>query len=156
VHVSGALGNLWLMQSTAAAIVGDKGSEVWFVLPDDTVYHALEVMADKNVGSMLVLDNDTLVGIISERDYARKVILDDKASKETLVAEIMTTQLYTVEPATTVTDAMELMTEERVRHLPVIDEDGDLAGVISIGDVVKAVIADQLALIDQLEHYITG
>jgi len=144
------------MQSTAAAIVGDKGSEVWFVLPDDTVYHALEVMADKNVGSMLVLDNDTLVGIISERDYARKVILDDKASKETLVAEIMTTQLYTVEPATTVTDAMELMTEERVRHLPVIDEDGDLAGVISIGDVVKAVIADQLALIDQLEHYITG
>jgi CBS domain-containing protein len=143
------------MQRTAAAIVGDKGAEVWSVLPGDTVYHALEVMADKNVGSMLVLDDGDLVGILSERDYARKVILDDKASKETLVAEIMTTDLITVEPSCTVTDAMELMTEQRVRHLPVL-EDGELVGLISIGDVVKAVMADQLEMIDQLEHYITG
>jgi CBS domain-containing protein len=104
---------------------------------------------------MLVLDDGDLVGILSERDYARKVILDDKASKETLVAEIMTTDLITVEPSCTVTDAMELMTEQRVRHLPVL-EDGELVGLISIGDVVKAVMADQLEMIDQLEHYITG
>jgi CBS domain-containing protein len=143
------------MQRTAAAIVGDKGADVWFVLPDDTVYHALEVMAEKNVGSMLVLEDGSLVGIVSERDYARKVILVDKASKDTLVAEIMTTTLITVEPSCTVTDAMELMTEKRVRHLPVLD-DGELVGLISIGDVVKAVMADQLAMIDQLEQYITG
>jgi CBS domain-containing protein len=143
------------MQRTAAAIVGDKGAEVWFVLPDDTVYHALEAMAEKNVGSMLVLEDGRLVGIVSERDYARKVILVDKASKETLVAEIMTTTLITVEPSCTVTDAMSLMTDERVRHLPVLD-DGELVGVISIGDVVKAVMADQLEMIDQLEQYITG
>jgi CBS domain-containing protein len=143
------------MQRTAAAIVGDKGADVWFVLPDDTVYHALEVMAEKNVGSMLVLEDGRLVGIVSERDYARKVILVDKASKDTLVAEIMTTTLITVEPSCTVTDAMELMTEKRVRHLPVLD-DGELVGLISIGDVVKAVMADQLAMIDQLEQYITG
>jgi CBS domain-containing protein len=143
------------MQRTAAAIVGDKGADVWFVLPDDTVYHALEVMAEKNVGSMLVLEDGDLVGILSERDYARKVILVDKASKDTLVAEIMTTTLITVEPSCTVTDAMELMTEKRVRHLPVLD-DGELVGLISIGDVVKAVMADQLAMIDQLEQYITG
>jgi CBS domain-containing protein len=92
---------------------------------------------------------------VSERDYARKVILVDKASKETLVAEIMTTTLITVEPSCTVTDAMSLMTDERVRHLPVLD-DGELVGVISIGDVVKAVMADQLEMIDQLEQYITG
>lgn len=144
------------MQRTAAAIVGDKGREVFFVVPDDTVYHALEEMADKNVGSMLVLDDGRLVGIISERDYARKVILVDKRSKQTLVAEIMTTTLITVEPSCTVTEAMSLMTNERVRHLPVLDEDGELVGVISIGDVVKAVIADQLELINQLEQYITG
>jgi CBS domain-containing protein len=95
-----------------------------------------------------------LVGILSERDYARKVILLERVSKETAVADIMTTKLITVEPATTVTACMELMTEKRVRHLPVLD-DGDLVGLISIGDVVKAVIADQLDMIGQLEQYIT-
>jgi CBS domain-containing protein len=143
------------MQRTAAGIINEKGSEVIGVKPDDTVYHALEVMADKNVGSVLVLDSGRLVGIMSERDYSRKVILVDKASKETAVAEIMTTELITVEPACTVTQAMSLMTERRVRHLPVLDA-GELVGLISIGDVVKAVIADQLAMIDQLEQYITG
>jgi len=143
------------MQRTAAGIVGEKGSVVFSVVSTDTVYRALEVMAEKNVGSVLVIDDGTLVGILSERDYSRKIILLDRGSRETAVAEIMTSKLITVGPETTVTDAMELMTEKRVRHLPVL-EDGELVGLISIGDVVKAVIADQLALIDQLEHYITG
>jgi CBS domain-containing protein len=143
------------MQRTVSGIVGEKGSEVFSVDPADTVYRALEVMADKNIGSVLVIESDQLVGIVSERDYARKVILVDKASKDTLVAEIMTAELITVEPATTVTECMSIMTEKRVRHLPVLEE-GSLIGLISIGDVVKAVIADQLALIDALEHYITG
>ncbi len=112
-------------------------------------------MAEKNIGSVLLFDDGTLVGILSERDYARKVILLERVSKETAVADIMTTKLITVEPATTVTACMELMTEKRVRHLPVLD-DGDLVGLISIGDVVKAVIADQLDMIGQLEQYITS
>ena len=143
------------MQRTAAGIVGEKGSVVFSVMSTDTVYRALEVMAEKNVGSVLVIDDERLVGILSERDYSRKIILLDRESRETAVAEIMTSKLITVGPETTVTDAMELMTEKRVRHLPVL-EDGELVGLISIGDVVKAVIADQLAMIDQLEHYITG
>ena len=143
------------LQRTAAGIVGEKGSVVFSVMSTDTVYRALEVMAEKNVGSVLVIDDGRLVGILSERDYSRKIILLDRESRETAVAEIMTSKLITVGPETTVTDAMELMTEKRVRHLPVL-EDGELVGLISIGDVVKAVIADQLAMIDQLEHYITG
>lgn len=142
------------MQRTVAGIVGDKGSVVFSVASTDTVYHALEVMAEKNVGSVLVIDDGGLVGILSERDYSRKIILLDRGSRETAVGEIMTAQLITVEPATTVTACMELMTEERVRHLPVID-DGELVGLVSIGDIVKAVIADQLELIEQLEQYIT-
>lgn len=143
------------MQRTAAAIIGEKGSTIVAVGPTDTVFRALEVMADANVGSVLVLDAGRLVGIMSERDYSRKVALADRASKQTPVAEIMTTTLITVEPACTVTEAMALMTDKRVRHLPVLDED-ELVGLISIGDVVKAVIADQLELINQLENYITG
>jgi CBS domain-containing protein len=142
------------MQRTAAVIVGEKGSVVFSVRSTDTVYEALEVMAEKNVGSVMVIDDGELVGILSERDYSRKVILLDKASKETAVSEIMTSELITVTPECTVTEAMSLMTDYRVRHLPVLDE-GELLGVISIGDVVKAVIADQEALIDQLEQYIT-
>jgi len=113
------------MQRTAAGIVGEKGSVVFSVMSTDTVYRALEVMAEKNVGSVLVIDDETLVGILSERDYSRKIILLDRGSRETAVAEIMTSKLITVGPETTVTDAMELMTEKRVRHLPVL-EDGDL------------------------------
>jgi len=143
------------LQRTVAGIVGEKGSIVFSVESSDTVYRALEVMAEENVGSVLVIDDGALVGILSERDYSRKIILLDRGSRETAVAEIMTAKLITVEPATTVTVCMELMTDKRVRHLPVL-EDGELIGLISIGDVVKAVIADQLELIDQLEHYITG
>jgi CBS domain-containing protein len=143
------------LQRTVAGIVGEKGSIVFSVESSDTVYRALEVMAEENVGSVLVIDDGALIGILSERDYSRKIILLDRGSRETAVAEIMTAKLITVEPATTVTACMELMTDKRVRHLPVL-EDGELIGLISIGDVVKAVIADQLELIDQLEHYITG
>jgi len=143
------------LQRTVAGIVGEKGSIVFWVESSDTVYRALEVMAEENVGSVLVIDDGALVGILSERDYSRKIILLDRGSRETAVAAIMTAKLITVEPATTVTACMELMTDKRVRHLPVL-EDGELIGLISIGDVVKAVIADQLELIDQLEHYITG
>lgn len=155
VRVLAALGNLWFMQRTVAGIIGEKGSVIFSVAPGDTVYQALEVMADENIGSVLVLEDDRLVGILSERDYSRKIILLDRGSRDTNVAEIMTTTLITVEPATTVTDCMEIMTEKRVRHLPVLEE-GDLIALISIGDVVKAVIADQVEMIAQLEHYITG
>jgi CBS domain-containing protein len=143
------------MQRMLAGILEDKGSDVWSVGPDETVFSALETMAERNIGALLVLDGDDLVGILSERDYARKVRLLERGSKETRVSEIMTTKIRTVGSASTVADCMELMTEYRIRHLPVLDDDGQLAGMISIGDVVKAMIAQQRDLIDQLERYIT-
>lgn len=143
------------MQRMLAGILDDKGSDVWSVGPDETVFSALETMAERNIGALLVLDGDDLVGILSERDYARKVRLLERGSKETRVSEIMTTKIRTVGSASTVADCMELMTEYRIRHLPVLDDDGQLAGMISIGDVVKAMIAQQRDLIDQLERYIT-
>jgi CBS domain-containing protein len=143
------------MQRMLAGILEDKGSDVWSVGPDETVFSALETMAERNIGALLVLDGDDLVGILSERDYARKVRLLERGSKETRVSEIMTTEIRTVGSASTVAECMELMTEYRIRHLPVLDDDGQLAGMISIGDVVKAMIAQQRDLIDQLERYIT-
>jgi CBS domain-containing protein len=136
-------------------ILRAKGRNVWTVSSDSTVYDALQEMADKNVGALLVVEGDKLVGVFSERDYARKVILHGKASKDTLVREIMSTEVFWVRPDQTVALCMELMTDKRVRHLPVLDE-GRLVGVISIGDVVKAVISEQEFTIQQLEHYITG
>ena len=143
------------MQRMLAGILEDKGSDVWSVGPDETVFSALETMAERNIGALLVLDGDDLVGILSERDYARKVKLLERGSTETRVSEIMTTKIRTVGSASTVADCMDLMTEYRIRHLPVLDDDGQLAGMISIGDVVKAMIAQQRDLIDQLERYIT-
>jgi CBS domain-containing protein len=136
-------------------ILDVKGSDVWSVAPDDTVFDALEAMAEFNIGAVLVLDGDDLVGILSERDYARNVELLERGSKETRVSEIMTAEIRTVGSASTVAECMELMTEHRIRHLPVLDDDGRLAGVISIGDVVKAMIAQQHDMITQLERYIT-
>jgi len=136
-------------------ILKTKGRDVWTVSPDATVYDALQVMADKNVGALMVVEDDTLVGVFSERDYARKIILQGKASKDTLVREIMSTELVCVRPDQTIRICMELMTHKRTRHLPVLDE-GRLAGVISIGDVVKAIISEQEFTIQQLEHYIAG
>lgn len=136
-------------------ILKTKGRDVWTVSPDSTVYDALQVMADKNVGALMVLERDEVVGVFSERDYARKIILKGKASKDTLVREIMSTELVWVRPDQTIEVCMNLMTNKRIRHLAVLDE-GRLVGVISIGDVVKAIISEQEFTIQQLEHYITG
>ncbi len=133
----------------------DKGRDVWTVSPDSTVYDALQVMADKNVGALMVLENDQVVGVFSERDYARKVILKGKASKDTPVSEIMSTKLVWVHPGQSIADCMNLMTNRRIRHLAVLEE-GRLIGVISIGDVVKAIISEQEFTIQQLEQYITS
>jgi len=136
-----------------AEILKAKGRDVWTVSSDSTVFDALQEMADKNVGALLVVEDDKLVGVFSERDYARKVILHGKASKDTLVKEIMSTEMFWVRPDQTVAVCMELMTNKRIRHLPVLDE-GRLVGVISIGDVVKAVISEKEFTIQQLEQYI--
>ena len=143
------------MGKTVANLLTSKGSEVYSIGPDASVYEALQFMAEKNLGALVVLDDGELAGIMSERDYARKVILLDRGSRQTLVGEIMTDKVITVSPRTTVSDCMELMTEHHIRHLPVL-EDGTLAGVVSIGDVVKGVIGEQEALIRQLEQYITS
>lgn len=126
------------------------------VSPNDSVFHALTLMAEHNVGALMVLDGEQLVGIFSERDYARKIILHGKSSKETLVAEIMSDKVAYVTPATTLDECMALMTEKHFRHLPVLEEDGTVVGIISIGDLVKETISSQQFLITQLEHYISG
>ncbi len=136
-------------------ILGAKGTDVWSVTPQHTVFAALVLMAEKEVGALLVLDGELLVGVFSERDYARKVILEDKSSKDTSVSEVMSAPVFSVGPDQSIEDCMSLMTEKRARHLPVL-EDGKLIGLISIGDVVKAVISEREAVIGQLESYITG
>jgi CBS domain-containing protein len=141
--------------STVKEILRTKGPEVWSMAPDATVYEALELMADKNVGAVLVMDANHLVGILSERDYARKVILHGKSSKDTSVREIMTPRVVYVRPEQTAEECMALMTDKRVRHLPVLEDD-QVVGVISIGDVVKNIISEQEFIIEQLERYISG
>ena len=143
------------MRTTVAHLLLAKGKDVWTVAPDTTVYDALEIMAEKDVGALVVLDGNNLVGIISERDYARKVVLLRRVSRETSVGEIMTTDVHTVTPESSVADCMATMTEQRIRHLPVVSG-ADVVGIISIGDVVKSVIEDQRFLIEQLEQYITS
>jgi CBS domain-containing protein len=136
-------------------ILHQKGRDIWSVSPETTVYDALSMMADKDVGALLVLEGEQLVGIFSERDYARRVILHGKSSKLTPVKEIMSSKVYYVRPDDTVADCMGVMTEKHIRHLPVL-RDERVEGVISIGDVVKAIIDDQEFTISQLERYITG
>lgn len=143
------------MKKTVQNIIDSKGSDVWSVDVDTSVRDALEFMADKNIGAVLVTDADAFVGIMSERDYARKIILKDRQSSDTKVSDIMTPDPVCVSPSHTVAECMQLMTDNRFRHLPVVDN-GDLVGLISIGDVVRAVIEEQRFLIDQLESYITG
>lgn len=140
---------------TIESILHQKKGEIFSVSPDATVYDAIALMADKNVGALLVVENSRLVGIVSERDYSRKVMLRGKRSRETTVREIMSSQLTTVDPKQSVDDCLRFMTEKRVRHLPVVKE-GAICGVISIGDLVKHVISAQSAAIDQLERYISG
>lgn len=132
-----------------------KGKAVFAVAPDASVYDAVRQMAEKNVGALVVMQGDMLVGIVSERDYARKVILKDRASRDTPVAEIMTASVITVSVDATVDECMRLCTDGRLRHLPVIDGDA-MVGIVSIGDLVKAVISEQKETISQLESYITG
>ncbi len=138
-----------------ARLLDEKGTDVWTIEPEASVYRALEVMAGHGVGALVVLEDDRPVGIMSERDYARKVILLDRGSRDTTVSEIMTSELKTVTRDQTIQDCMELMTEQRIRHLPVVEDD-ELIGIISIGDVVRAVISEQQYLIEQLEGYITS
>lgn len=135
-------------------ILDEKGSDVWSVGPDDTIYRALELMAEKNIGAVLVMEEEKLVGIFSERDYARKIILHGKASRDTPVREAMTSRVYAVRPDQGVDLCMALMTDKRIRHLPVM-RDENVVGVVSIGDVVKAIISEQANTIQHLEDYIT-
>lgn len=143
------------MSRTVQSIIDAKGSDVWSIDGDASVFEALEFLADKNIGATIVTHGGGLVGIMSERDYARKIILKSRMSRETRVSEIMTPDPTCVAPSDTVDNCMQLMTDNRFRHLPVVD-DGNLVGLISIGDVVRAIIGEQQFLIDQLESYITG
>ncbi len=141
--------------NTIRHILQIKGTDIWTISPDATVYDALRLMEAKDVGALLVMENDSLAGILSERDYARKVILQNKSSRETKVRDIMTSHVYTIHPDQTVNECMELMTSRHVRHLPVIENDR-LLGVISIGDVIKDIIYQQRQTIKDLEGRMIG
>jgi CBS domain-containing protein len=140
---------------TVRQMLQAKGFDIWTIDPDNSVYDTLKLMAGKNVGALLVMREEKLLGIFSERDYARKMILKGKHSKDTLVMEVMTENPISVSPEKTVEECMELMTNNHVRHLPVFDG-GRLFGIVSIGDVVKAIITEQKGTIADLENYITG
>ncbi len=136
-------------------LLDSKGREIISITRDASVFDAIKLMADRAVGSLLVLEGDELLGIVTERDYARKVIIKGRASESTRVDEIMTTDLVTATPEQSVNQCMTLMSENRIRHLPVL-ADGKVAGLISIGDLVQAIISDQQEAIEQLEQYISG
>jgi len=136
-------------------ILDNKGRDVWFVNPDESVFDVISMMAEKGVGALLVMEKENLLGIVSERDYARKVIVKGRSSKGTPVRDIMSSDVVTANPDNTVEDCMGLMTEKHIRHLPVMN-DGEVDGVLSIGDLVKTIIADQQFQIEQLENYISA
>jgi CBS domain-containing protein len=138
---------------TIRKILSEKGNDIWSTSPGATVFEALQIMADKDVGALPVLEHDKLVGIFSERDYARKVILVGKSSKKTLVKEIMTPHVVYATPDMTNEQGLTLMTAKHIRHLPVVEED-DLTGMVSIGDLVRSIISEQKEMITQLEQYI--
>lgn len=143
------------MTKTVAGILRSKGYDIYSITADATVLEALKIMADSSIGALLVMENEKLVGIMSERDYARKIILLGKSSREAKVKEIMSENVLYVHPHRTAEECMALMINKRIRHLPVIDKD-KLVGVISIGDVVKAVVDEKAFVIEQLEEYISG
>lgn len=136
-------------------LLDKKGTAIFSVQPDITVFATLELMAEKEIGAVLVFENDRLVGLFSERDYARQVILKGKSSKDTPVRDVMTARVTYIRPEQTVEDCMALMTDKRVRHLPVLDQ-GKVVGLVSIGDIVKAVISEKQFIIEQLENYISS
>ncbi len=144
------------MKRTVASLLEAKGTDVYSIGSTDQVYAALQEMAEHKVGALLVVDGDALVGVISERDFAREMLTADVGPRDMLVSDIMTKDVFTVTPESNVGDCMAMMTDKRIRHLPVVDEAGKLVGVISIGDVVSAVITFQESLIADLERYITG
>jgi CBS domain-containing protein len=141
--------------ATVAQILDAKGREVWSIDPDATVYEAVRLMADKGIGALLVMKDGELAGIVTERDYARKIVLEGRSSRKTPVREVMTTRVLFVQPDQTVAECMALMTDKRTRHLPVLDSKR-VVGVVSIGDLVKSVIEEQQVVIEQLQHYISG
>ena len=143
------------ISGTISSILHEKGSTIWSVTPSSTVFDAITLMAEKNIGALLVMENGRLVGVFSERDYTRKVILKGKSSKTTSVSEVISSPAISVQPISTVEECMRLMTERRVRHLPVLDGDR-VAGIVSIGDLVNWTISAQHRAISQMEDYISG
>ena len=141
--------------TTIKQILDTKGYDVWSIHPQESVFAALQQMAEKEVGALVVLEGDVVVGIISERDYARKIVLKGRSSRETAVQDIMTANVIYVRLDQSIEECMSIVTERRIRHLPVLDR-GRLVGIISIGDLVKIIIAEQQFIIEQLEHYISG
>lgn len=139
---------------TVKRVLDAKGRDIYSTTPDTTVFDALKEMADRNVGALIVLDDGEVVGIFSERDYARKIILLGRSSRETPVRDIMTTRVVYARPDLTLEECLALMTDKRIRHLPVMN-DGDLTGVVSIGDLVKGIIQEQRFIIEQLESYVS-
>ncbi len=140
---------------TVQQLLDEKGHDIQSVHPDDSVFDAVQKLANANIGSLIVVEDDRPVGIFTERDYARNVVLKGKSSPTTPVREIMTARVIFVQPEQTVEDCMAIMTDKHIRHLPVLDEE-KLVGMISIGDLVKSIIADQKFTIEQLEHFIRG
>lgn len=139
---------------TVKRVLDAKGHDIYSTTPDTTVFDALQEMADRNVGALIVLEDDEVVGIFSERDYARKIILLGRSSRETSVRDIMTTRVVYARPDLSLEECLALMTDKRIRHLPVMEED-ELVGVVSIGDLVKGIIQEQRFIIEQLEGYVS-
>ena len=141
--------------TTIAQLLNTKGDQIWSVEPKATIFEALEIMSEKGIGALLVMEDGKLMGIFSERDYARKVILKGKSSKETPVGELMTKKVFYIDSQKTINDCMAMMTAKRIRHVPVI-EDNQVMGIVTIGDVVNQIISEQEVTINHLENYITG
>lgn len=144
------------MHGTVRDILKSKGNQTWSTTPDASVYEAIRLMGEKNIGALVVMEGDQVVGLISERDYSRKVVLRGRTSRDTTVSEILSKPVITVGPRDSIETCMELMTSRRIRHLPVLNDDGSLVGLLSMGDLVKWVMLVQSQTIQQLHGYISG